>query len=912
MSQRVRSTNHIWLWLTAIFFIHTALTYASNTPPFAGKVRLSKLSHSRPINPIRSAQPGGPFTLTTTADPVITASTSAIELINSTQLPGSNPKSYTISASGLTFDLQITVAPPFVVTIPGIGNTLNSHTLSIPPVNGVVGPLEVSVALLSSTPGTFSGVITTSSPSAPSVSIQLSGTTVSPMLEVNPTVLNGFSTPVGVASSIQTYTITALSQTGGSVSAPSGVEIRTGNNAFASSLTIPNSLSPISLPVDVRLTGQTLGPVTGSISHRLFNSSNQSIANVQVNGTVTESVAPIITVSPSSLNIVDYSDYSGSFPTSYTVSASGLNSDLQITAPPYYLISAGGGFASSLSVPAVNGVVPLTTITVALVSSSSGTYNGTITNVSGSATASVAVSGTVVDQSVSLSTNSLSPFTTTLGTPSTIQSYTVTTRGGLQVSVSAPPGFEIRRGNEPFGSAFVIGTSQTFIDTKVDVRLTGKTVGPFSGSVIQETFYHSAHLVYPVAVSGVVSDGPGPVALSVSHRDADYGNRTNHIIKPYLQLNNEGNASIAYNRITVRYWFTSEGNSQPTDFQIYYAPLGPVKMKYVALSEPRQGAFGYVEYSFDTNNSLAPNSQSGPIENGILKKDRSNFNESDDYSYASATSYTKNSHITAYIDGALIWGQEPAAVPLSQQIKVYSAAKDSPVTSSISTTVELRNEGNVAVPLQELTVRYWFTSETSQPLNIYVDWAQLGAQNIDRKVVRLTTPVAGADSYAELGFKSNLPSLSPSSSTGDIVFRLVKPDFSLLNQTNDYSSGPVNKVENPRITVYRNGYLIYGTEPAGVGSGRLAAIEEPASLQATLLGNPITGSQATVEIRGAQGQPLRLQVFDSKGRELSAQLVEQAKDVEQQRLEVGQQGAGVYYIQVSTPGQVRNLKLLKP
>ncbi len=621
---------------------------------------------------------------------------------------------------------------------------------------------------------------------------------------------------------------------------------------------------------------------------------------------------PTITVSPSSLTILNYSEYEGQFPATYTVSATGLTSNLTITAPPYFLVSALGNTGPSLSIPAPNGTVSPTQISVILLSSSPGSFTGVVTNSSGSAVTTVAVSGTALGQSVSVSPAALNPFTTTVGQPSAIQSYTVTNRGGLMVSVSAPAGFEIRTGNNPFGSSLVINPSLYFTNTQIDVRLTGAVAGSVSGVISQDTYYHAAHGVYPVAVSGEVT--PGAPALSVSYRDADYGNKTDQIIRPYLQINNEGNTSIPYGQLTVRYWFTSEGSSLPTNFQTYYAQLGTskVKMKYVALSEPRQGALGYVEYSFDPSaGSLAGMAKSGPIESGIQKQDRSAFNEADDYSYAASTSYTKNNHITAYLNGVLIWGQEPATLPAVQAVKAYTMARNSDKTTSISTSIELRNEGNVAVPLQALTVRYWFTSETSQPLSIYVDWAQLGAQNIQRKVVRLAQPVAGADSYAELSFAPGLGSLSPLSSTGEILFRLVKPDFTLLDQTNDYSHGPTHLVENPHVGVYLNGSLIYGTEPTGA-MGRLGAGEEISAFKVLLFGNPVVNQDAVVETRGAGGLSLHYELVNSQGQPVMTHQVDEAREVEQQRLSMGQQPAGLYFLRVSTPQQKVVVKVVKP
>ncbi|MEZ0541891.1 hypothetical protein [Fibrella arboris] len=226
------------------------------------------------------------------------------------------------------------------MSVPNAGAYPGGITL---PVNsdGTLTPTTITVALLPSSPGTFTGNISNTSGST-TTTVAVSGTTVSPSLSVNSLSLSQFSTSTGTPSASQSYTITALSQTGGTVTAPTGFDIRTGNNTFGSSLTIPSSLSAIDIPVAVRLTGSTAAQRSGSISHRLNNSSNQSIANVAVRGTVSDPATPSITVTPSSLTIVDYSEYPGSFPASFTVSARGLTDDLQIFAPPYYLLMANG------------------------------------------------------------------------------------------------------------------------------------------------------------------------------------------------------------------------------------------------------------------------------------------------------------------------------------------------------------------------------------------------------------------------------------------------------------------------------------------------------------------------------------------------------------------------------------------
>lgn len=419
----------------------------------------------------------------------------------------------------------------------------------------------------------------------------------------------------------------------------------------------------------------------------------------------------------------------------------------------------------------------------------------------------------------------------------------------------------------------------------------------------------------PASATVIVQGGLPTTTLSVLHQNADYNQPNNNTIKPSLQLQNEGSSAIPYGEITLRYWLTVEQFAPLTNLVASYAQLGTdkVKMKYVPADQPRQGAFGYIEYSFDSSaGNLAGNSNSGPIQsqNGIRKEDWTVVNENDDYSYANSSSYIRNNRITAYRNGTLIWGAEPAVLTPVQNLKVYTENKSSTTANSISTYLQLRNEGNVAVAYEAITVRYYFTADTDQPLNAQVSYAVLASNNVKAKFVSITPPLANADTYIELSF-SNLGQFYPLSSTGNIQYRITKQDWSNFNQSNDYSyqNGSNPLAENNRVVVYVRGQRVYGTEP-GAGA-RIASKNIDRSLKVLVLGNPVQGSEVGVEVQGAEGQPLRLQVVDSQGRVISQMAVGQARAVERTRLELSP-FPGVYFLQVSTPVEQQVVKVVNP
>lgn len=309
-----------------------------------------------------------------------------------------------------------------------------------------------------------------------------------------------------------------------------------------------------------------------------------------------------------------------------------------------------------------------------------------------------------------------------------------------------------------------------------------------------------------------------PLNLQVQYQDGDAGQLTNNIARPYLKVVNADSVGVAYSELTMRYWFTAE-NYAGINTWIDYAQLGNsnVKMKYVPLDQPRNGALGYIDYSFALTGNLGAGGNTGQIQSRFANQDWGLLNEADDYSYQSNTgSYANNNHITLYRNGMLIWGTEPAAVtPLTSLNVFYQNQNTGTSGNAISTYLAINNTGNVPVAFGDITARYWFTKDGTQSLNYWIDYAKKGSGNISGNFVSLGTALTGADTYLELAVNSSVGTLYPLSSSGNILYRIVKADWSNFNELNDYSylAKDVMK-ENNHITVYYKGQLIYGTEPS--------------------------------------------------------------------------------------------------
>ena len=136
-----------------------------------------------------------------------------------------------------------------------------------------------------------------------------------------------------------------------------------------------------------------------------------------------------------------------------------------------------------------------------------------------------------------------------------------------------------------------------------------------------------------------------------------------------------------------------------------------------------------------------------------------------------------------------------------------------------------------------------------------------------------------------------------------------KQDYSYFNQGDDYSyvNNP-NFTPNPHITAYRNGALIYGTEPS-VGT-RVAADGADARWTVQVLGNPVEGL-LVVAITGAEGEQVNLSLVDESGHVVSRRPVVPTTGRHQEVFDVSGQGAGLLLLRAESATHQQTLKILK-
>jgi cellulose 1,4-beta-cellobiosidase len=148
-------------------------------------------------------------------------------------------------------------------------------------------------------------------------------------------------------------------------------------------------------------------------------------------------------------------------------------------------------------------------------------------------------------------------------------------------------------------------------------------------------------------------------------------------------------------------------------------------------------------------------------------------------------------------------------------LKVTYKNNDASATdNSIRPSLRIANTGSASLDLTKVTARYYFTRDGgSSTVSAWCDYAAVGCSGVKLRVVPLSTPVAGADAYLEVGFTTG--TLAAGKDTGDIQLRMSKSDWSPFDESGDYSRTTATSYgDAPAIPAYLGADLAWGTPPA--------------------------------------------------------------------------------------------------
>lgn len=152
--------------------------------------------------------------------------------------------------------------------------------------------------------------------------------------------------------------------------------------------------------------------------------------------------------------------------------------------------------------------------------------------------------------------------------------------------------------------------------------------------------------------------GTGTGTLKVQYKNTD-SSATDNQIRMGLQLVNTGSTAVDLSTVKLRYWFTPEAGASTFGTSCDWAVIGCGTLTHsVKTAGSAAGASHYLEVGFGSG-TLAAGASTGEMQLRLNKSDWSNFNEADDYSRSTVTSYADASKVGLYITGALAWGTAP-------------------------------------------------------------------------------------------------------------------------------------------------------------------------------------------------------------------------------------------------------------
>lgn len=131
-------------------------------------------------------------------------------------------------------------------------------------------------------------------------------------------------------------------------------------------------------------------------------------------------------------------------------------------------------------------------------------------------------------------------------------------------------------------------------------------------------------------------------------------------IAPRFKLFNSGETDINLSDVKFRYYYTIDGEV-PQNFWCDWSSAGSgnVTGTFVKMGAAKTGADYYLEIGFQSEAGVLKAGQSVEVQARFSKNNWSNYTQTGDYSFSTASSYADNTKVTGYISSNLVWGVEP-------------------------------------------------------------------------------------------------------------------------------------------------------------------------------------------------------------------------------------------------------------
>lgn len=193
---------------------------------------------------------------------------------------------------------------------------------------------------------------------------------------------------------------------------------------------------------------------------------------------------------------------------------------------------------------------------------------------------------------------------------------------------------------------------------------------------------------------------------------------------------------------------------------------------------------------------------------------------------------------TAAVLFPTVWAAQAA----NPAVTVLYKTSTGPTADEAEPWFEVVNNTSSAIPWSQLTLRYYFTADTTVPYTFACAWAVVGCSNLTGTIYPMSTPTATADHYLQLSFSATAGSLAAGANSGDMELRMYRSDWQNVNQANDYSynAADTSYTAWSNVTAYQNGSLIWGVDPNG-GTGGGTGSPSPSASPTGSSGPPPSG-----------------------------------------------------------------------
>ncbi|HEY9061105.1 MAG TPA: cellulose binding domain-containing protein [Pseudobacteroides sp.] len=285
-----------------------------------------------------------------------------------------------------------------------------------------------------------------------------------------------------------------------------------------------------------------------------------------------------------------------------------------------------------------------------------------------------------------------------------------------------------------------------------------------------------------------------------------------------IRLVNTSAASINLNTVKVRYYYTVNGyiNQSFNCYSYNGGSTSYVTGTFKPLNTVSSEADCYLEVGFTGSVGSLPSGQSRDLYVAINKNNWENYTQTDDYSFNPGSTYIDWNKTTAYINGSLVWGTEPAlttALPdQSIKLQMYNISNNS---KFVSFKINMINIGAGTINLKDVIINYYYTIDGDSPQSYSCYWYENGnTSDVKITFTKVQPPLSTVDYIAHINF-TNAGDKLLRGEQRELYCAINKNNWSDFNNANDYSSSNSDDyVDWDKITCSIGDELCWGIDPS--------------------------------------------------------------------------------------------------